>query len=165
MNRKLLSIGMVVAGLTALAIFMMPALAQDKPATTVPPPPAKEVTIAGKLVDLHCLMAGCPAKEDPAKCFVECVKNGVPVAVETPTGLVILGNMKGIGKMVEPLALQNVEAKGKLYEKHGVKYLDLLSIQKVAEKPTTPPAKPAEKPTTPPAKPADKPATPPATGH
>jgi len=158
MNRKLWTVGIVVVGLAAVAAFMMPAAAQDKPATAAPPPPAKEMTITGKLVDLHCLMAGCPAKEDPAKCFVECVKNGVPVAVETPTGLVILGNMKGIAKMVEPLALQQVEAKGKLYEKHGVKYLDLLTIQKAAEKA---PLQPVE----PPAKPADKPADKPATGH
>lgn len=152
---KMLTVGVFLAAVAAVAICFAPSFAQDKPAAAVTPV-AKEVTITGKLVDVFCFVAGCPAKEDPAKCCAECIKNGVPAAIETPTGLVLVGQgTKGCAKLLEPLAMANVEAKGKIYEKGGLKYLDIIEIKKAADKPADKPvAKPTDKPV---AKPIDKP--------
>ena len=50
----------------------------------------------------------------------------------TPTGLVVLGQgTAGAGKTLIPLAFQDVEVQGKLYEKGGVKYLDITSAEAV----------------------------------
>jgi hypothetical protein len=161
MNRKTLMCVLGV-GLAAVAVCMFTGLdqvfAQPKTETAQPPkmsPVGKEVTMTGKLVDLHCFMAGMGAsKEDPAKCAADCIKSGVPAALETPTGLVILGKgLKGAGEF-SAMALQQVEVKGKLYEKAGLKYIDVTTVQKMgAEKPAA--EKPVEKKMD---KPADKPA-------
>lgn len=94
----------------------------------------KEVTLVGKIVDLQCYMTGEYATKDQAECVRKCIRAGVPVALETDKGLVIVGmGYQGPAREVEKHALAMVEVKGKLYEKHGVKYVDITSA-----KPTKP---------------------------
>ena len=60
------------------------------------------------------------------------IRLAVPAALETPTGLVVLGQgTAGAGKTLIPLAFQDVEVQGKLYEKGGVRYLDITSAKAV----------------------------------
>jgi hypothetical protein len=159
MTRKTWSVAVV--GLAALAICLLPsfmAVAQEKAPAATPPPAAKEVTLTGKLTDLHCFMAGCPATEkDPVKCAKECIEKGVPAVLEVEKGIVILGKgMEGGAKLFAPLAGQQVEVKGKVYEKAGVKYMDVVEAKKAGEKaPEKAPAKTEIKPDK-----TDKPATP-----
>jgi hypothetical protein len=163
MTRKTWTVAIV--GMAALAICLVPsfmAVAQEKGQAAAPPPAAKEVTLTGKLGDLHCFMVGMPATEkDPVKCAKECIEKGIPAVLETDKGIVILGKgLEGGAKLFAPLAGQQIEAKGKVYEKAGVKYMDVTEIKKAGgEKPTEKPpvAKPVEpkgdKPTAGPAKP------------
>ena len=136
-----------------VVLLLCPALlgwyaSADEPTGQAQPPPAKpimketaakEATLTGRIVDLHCYMTGDYATADHAKCTAECIKKGVSAALETATGLVLLGNgMEGTARKVELFALQNVQVRGKIYEKHGLKYLDITEIKKADVEPTEP---------------------------
>ena len=50
-------------------------------------------------------------------------------------GLILLGKgPKGVAKEVASLVLKRVEAKGKLFERHGVRYLDIASVKPAPER-------------------------------
>ncbi|HUU96423.1 MAG TPA: hypothetical protein VM487_11835 [Phycisphaerae bacterium] len=90
----------------------------------------KEVTLVGKIVDLQCYMTGEYPTKDQAECARKCIRAGVPAALETDNGLVIVGmGQRGPGREIEKHAMATVELKGKLYEKHGVKYIDIASVK------------------------------------
>ncbi len=90
----------------------------------------KEVTLVGKIVDLQCYMTGEYPTRDQAECARKCIRAGVPAALETENGLMILGmGHRGPGREIEKHAMATVELKGKLYEKHGVKYIDIVSVK------------------------------------
>ncbi|MBK9120385.1 MAG: hypothetical protein IPM18_12405 [Phycisphaerales bacterium] len=142
MNQKVWLTGLaaLVTWSTVGALF-----AQER--APAPAPVGKEVTLTGTIVDLHYyLLGGYP--ENKEKCTSDCIKAGVPVALATSEGLIILGQgPTGPAKSCMPLALQAVEVHGKLYEKQGVKYLDIMSVKKVTPKPAAAahPAPPAER--------------------
>jgi len=133
-----------IAAVAALAVLVIPsflnwltpapqALAQDRPGAAQPGG-AREVTLSGRVVDLHCFMTGQYPSADRAKCTADCIRNGVPAGLETPTGVVVFGQgTTGPAKTLLPLAYEQVEATGKLYEKAGVKYLDIASLAKAGE--------------------------------
>jgi hypothetical protein len=126
------TVGIVAAGVLVFTLGLSTLLAQDKPLKPLGQPEmqGREATLTGKIVDLHCVMAGAPKEKDAAKCTAKCLKEGVPAALETEQGLVLLGKgMDGFGREASRHALAMVEVKGKLYEKHGLKYLDVRSIK------------------------------------
>lgn len=126
------TVGIVAAGVLVFTLGLSTLLAQDRPSKPLGQPAiqGKEVTLTGKIVDLHCFMTGAPEEKDAAKCAAKCLKEGVPAALETGNGLILLGKgMNGIGREASRHALSMVEVKGKLYEKHGLKYLDVTSIK------------------------------------
>lgn len=95
---------------------------------------AREVTLEGRIVDLHCFMTGQQPSTDTVKCTADCIRAGVPAALETSTGLFVLGQgAGGAVKTLVPMAYQEVEAHGKLYEKDGVKYLDIITIEMIED--------------------------------
>jgi hypothetical protein len=130
------TVGIVVAGVLFVTLGLSTLLAQDQPPKS-PGQPAmqgKEVTLTGKVVDLHCFMTGVTRDKYAAKCTQKCLREGVPAALETDGGLILLGKgMTGIGREASRHALGMVEVKGKLYEKHGLKYLDAASMKEVKE--------------------------------
>jgi hypothetical protein len=92
--------------------------------------PARDVTLVGKIVDLHCCMTGKFPSTDQVKCTRECIRAGVPAALETEEGLIVLGQgPKGPARTIDDLAFQFAEVKGKLYERDGLRYLDLTSAK------------------------------------
>ena len=95
--------------------------------------PPREVTMTGRVVSVHAYMAGQFASPDQAKSTADNIRAGVPAALDTPTGLILLGQgTTGVGRTLIPLAFQEVEVRGKLYEKGGVKYIDIASVEAVA---------------------------------
>jgi hypothetical protein len=92
----------------------------------------RDVTLTGKIVDLQNVMTGKYASSDHARCTLECIKAGVPAAIETDDGLVVIGEgTKGPRQALLPLAFKAVELKGKLYERGGVRYIDLTSAKAI----------------------------------
>lgn len=128
-------IGAVIVGLWTASGQVRGQATEKRPAKTgaVRPPtvgerPPKEVTLAGRVVSLHQYMTGRDSP-DTAKAMADGIRAGGAAALETPSGLVIVGqgNTSAI-RVLLPLAYQQVEAHGKLYEKGGVKFLDLDTV-------------------------------------
>lgn len=92
----------------------------------------QDVVLTGKLVDLQSHMTGKTPSGDKMKAAQESIRSGVPTALETEDGLIVIGmGERGPSRLLVPLALQTVELKGKLYEKDGVQYLDLASARAI----------------------------------
>jgi hypothetical protein len=88
----------------------------------------RDVTLTGKIVDLHSYMTERFVSSDHVKCTENCIRAGVPAALETEDGLVIIGQgVTGAARTLAPLAFQQVELKGTLHERHGIRYIDLTS--------------------------------------
>jgi hypothetical protein len=89
-------------------------------------PKPEDVTLVGLVVDLQTYMTEKCANDDFVKCTRDNIRGGVPVALETEDGLVIVGmGDKGPARLLVPLAYQNAEVSGKLYDRDGVLYLDM----------------------------------------
>lgn len=111
-------------------------------------PPPRDVTLTGTVVDLHSFMTERYESSDKAKCTRDCIRAGVPAALETQEGLVVIGEgTKGAARTIMELAFQTAELKGKLYEKHGLRYIDITSAK--AAKPKPEPEPDVEDPWTP----------------
>lgn len=98
----------------------------------------RDVTLTGRIVDLHSYMTGKFASSDPIRSTRACIQAGVPVAVEVPDGLIVVSQgTKGPRKMLARLAYQQVELKGRLYERGGLRYIDIFDadLAKSAEEP------------------------------
>ncbi|MBX3393852.1 MAG: hypothetical protein KF841_00650 [Phycisphaerae bacterium] len=126
----------VTAGLGVAALMAMEnPQGTQKPATSTPPVPVvqgKEVTLEGRVVDLQCFMSEKFANSDHAKCTADCIKAGVPAAIETKSGLVLIGmGTKSPSAQLFPFALENAKITGKLYDRAGVRYIDMERIEKV----------------------------------
>ena len=133
------TVAIAVAAVAAATILASALYAGDKQDRQDKKRAPREVTLTGKVVDLHCYMTERFPSADAVKSTRECLRVGVPAALETDDGLIIIGKgPKGPAQDIAPLALQNVELKGKLYERHGLRYIDVVSA-KAAKK--TPPVK------------------------
>lgn len=90
----------------------------------------RDVTLTGRIVDLQNFMTGTFASSDKVKCTRDCIRAGVPAALKTDDGVILLGEgVKGPQRTLAPLALRFVEVKGKLYERDGLRYIDMASVQ------------------------------------
>jgi len=97
-------------------------------------PRGQETTVTGRLVDIQSFMTGKHPGGDPRKSSQEAIRAGVPSAIETEDGMIVIGmGERGPARLLSPLALQQVELKGRLYEKEGLTYLDLISAKAVKE--------------------------------
>lgn len=131
LKRKMVAT-LVVAGALGAAAFGMKAFASDPPKGFME---GKEATLEGRIVDLHCFMTQKYSSADHAKCTAECIRAGVPSALETSSGLVIIGEgAKSPSAQLAPLALENARITGKLYERDGVRYIDLTKVEKEVTK-------------------------------
>lgn len=95
----------------------------------------EDVTLVGTIVDLQSLMTGKFTGTDPVRATQDCIRQGVPAALETEDGLIVIGmGERGPSRTLIPLALKKVEVKGKLYDKDGLQYLDMASATLVKDK-------------------------------
>lgn len=134
-----------------------PKPAKDKEAgPKVRVPVAQNVSLTGRLVDLHSFMTDSYPNQDRAKTTAELIKAGVPAGLDTPAGLIVLGmGTKSPADRLAPLAYQDVEVKGKLWLWRGARYLEITSISKAKAVDTRgTPARPPTVGATPASKPA-----------
>jgi hypothetical protein len=132
MTRRIFTSTLVVTAGFAAAAIGMKALAGDPP---VKFKQGSETTLEGRVVDLECLMTGKFATKDHAKCTADCIRAGVPAALETPGGLVLIGEGgKSPSAQLVPFAFENVKIVGKLYERDGVRYIDMTKVEKAPAK-------------------------------
>ena len=117
----------VAAGVAVAVLFTSVLMAGGDRDKTVPP---KDVTLTGKIVDLQSFMTGKFESSDHVKCTQRCIQAGVPAALETQDGLIVIGEgSKGPARTITPLAFRYAELKGKLYERKGVQYIDVASAK------------------------------------
>ena len=118
----------VIAAGVAAAVLCTSVLIAGGDRDKVPPP--RDVTLTGKIVDLQSFMTDKFESSDHAKCTQRCIQAGVPAALETEDGLIIIGEgSKGPARTITPLAFRYAELKGKLYEREGIKYIDVASAK------------------------------------
>jgi len=140
----MLAITILVSGGTWMATDAHGQAQPGKPRSKVPqaarptPPtaerPAREITLTGRVVTVQAYMAPSPGSADPTRAIADSLRAGGAAALESPMGLVILGQGNtGAMRLLLALAGEQVEAHGKLFEKGGVKYLDLDDIAVVEE--------------------------------
>ena len=94
-------------------------------------PVSRNVTLTGRLVDLHSFMTDSYPTADRAKTTTERLKAGVPAGLDTAAGLILLGSgLKNAADKLIPLAYEEVEVKGKLHYRRGARYLEFTSVSK-----------------------------------
>ena len=116
----------LVVGLSIGFVFASTLLAIARPKNPKP----EDVTLVGLVVDLQTYMTEKCPNDDFAKCTRDNIRGGVPAALETEDGLVIIGmGDKGPARLLVPLAYQNAEVTGKLYDRDGLLYLDMTAAK------------------------------------
>ncbi len=91
----------------------------------------RESTLRGKLVDLRSWMTG-EYGNDHTKTMTDNLRSGVPAVLDTPAGPIFVGSARSIVDKVTPFANQDAQISGKLYDRHGLRYVDLTAIEKPA---------------------------------
>jgi len=111
-----------------------PQQASARPGVQAAGHPAREITLTGRVVTVQSYMMPSPGSADSTRAVTDSLRAGGAAALESPMGLVILGqgNTGGM-RLLLPLADQQVEIHGKLFEKGGVKHLDIDTIDAVEE--------------------------------
>lgn len=67
--------------------------------------------------------------KEGSKC-AKCIRNGVPCAIDSDQGLVILGKEdKGAGDELAQYASRQITVRGQLFERNGLKYLEIQDVQ------------------------------------
>lgn len=109
----------------------------------------EEVIIIGRIVDLQSYFSGEYASDDPTRETRDNIRAGVPAGLEIDDGVVVIGMGKqNPARKLLPLAYQEVELTGKLYEVDGLLYVDMQDVKSVGgeepargEAPTEPPTR------------------------
>lgn len=120
--------------LTVLAAVSVLVLAGAKGVEAGDHGEGKEVTIKGEVLDMFCFMKHPDSGQGPghAKCAKSCINKGLPVGFLVEDGAVYLV----IGKDHEPASKLIVDFAGRqslltgmIYEHHGVKSIEVVSIK------------------------------------
>jgi len=134
MTKRGLQTMILFGGLVAVVASPMLMAGGGRKRPERPGKPPRDVTLTGKLVDLQSFMSGRFADEDPARATQNSIRAGVPAALETENGLIVLGmGERGPARILLPLAYQNVEVKGRLYERTGLRYIDISTARVVTD--------------------------------
>ena len=89
-------------------------------------PRPKEVTLAGTITDLHSYVTD---ESRPARNVQRLIRGGIPAILDTKAGPVLLGGAsKQYRKDLLKLVHEDVQVEGELYEKRGLRYLDVASL-------------------------------------
>ena len=126
-----LATALIVVLITSIGLSTL--AAQDRRGSSERAAEAKEVTLSGTLVDLQCYMSGKLSEKNAVESARACIRRGVPAALETKDGVIVMGMAKGTSAKLALNVLNTVEVAGVLYEKHGLKYLEVASIKAVKQ--------------------------------
>ena len=133
MTRKRIALSTVCLSMLAMAMYVVQvrAMTPDEKSQSKD----REVTLTGQVVDLHTFMIEKSASaEEAAKKSTACIREGVPTALKTKDGLVILGQgTQSPARAVLPLAFKNAEVTGNLFTKDGIRYLDITGAKPASE--------------------------------
>ncbi len=135
LNRKAGMFVAVVSAVTVAVVLLNPLMAEPQAAKKEKKAveQGREMTFVGKIVDLQNFMNGKYPSDDKAKCTADALKAGVPAAIDTPSGLVVIGQAgNSPSKTLIPLAFTRAKVSGKYYEKNGLKYIDIASATSAA---------------------------------
>jgi len=95
---------------------------------------SREVTLHGTVVCIHTYVTGEAVTPEKMKAIGDAIRNGAPAALETKTGLVVLGQgTTNPGRLLFPYAMRSVKIKGRVYDKGGFKYLDFAEVKQAKE--------------------------------
>jgi hypothetical protein len=142
-NLRWIIVSVVLAGASALVLAPLSVRAQaGTPGRAKPGQPRnqtttsrapREVTLTGRVVSVHAYMTG-QIDEESAKATTDSLRAGGAAALETPQGLILLGqgNTGGM-RLLLPLAHQQVEAHGRIYDKGGLKFMDFDIVRAVPD--------------------------------
>lgn len=95
----------------------------------------KEVTLEGEVLDLYCFMNHPDNSQGTghAKCATSCIKKGLPIGFmsDGEVYLIVGKEHNSAADLVADLAGQKSRIKGMLITHHGVKAIELESIEKL----------------------------------
>jgi len=127
-RRSILVLPAIVAGVIVGASSLRAGSDRNKPKKP------EDVVLIGKVVDLQSFMTSKFSAGDPVRTTQDCIRQGVPAALATEEGLIVIGmGDRGPSRILLPLAMKNVEIKGRLYEKDGIQYIDMVSASPIKE--------------------------------
>jgi len=129
MTAKKTALATVCVSVLAMAMYVV--RAQDTAPEAASQTEPQVVTLTGQVVDLHTFMTGNsePSKENVKK-SAACIREGVPAALKTKDGLVILGKgTKSPAPDIRALALSEAEVTGTIFSKDGIEYLDMREVK------------------------------------
>ncbi|MCG3138399.1 MAG: hypothetical protein HJJLKODD_02262 [Phycisphaerae bacterium] len=113
---------MMAVGLTWLTAYAGPPRRQHRD---------EEATVmSGKLVDLKSYMSEELEGDELVRMIQSNLREGIPAAIETKEGLVVVGWDRKIPKAkVLQMANQDIEVRGLLYEKSGLHYMQVTAVR------------------------------------
>lgn len=92
----------------------------------------EEIVLVGTIVDLQSYMTEEFTSDDPVKSTRAAIRAGVPAALETDEGLVVIGmGNKNPARKLVPLAYREVELTGRLYDEEGFEYIDMSAVRPI----------------------------------
>ncbi|MEK6677338.1 MAG: hypothetical protein AABZ47_17010 [Planctomycetota bacterium] len=128
MNRRVRLMGVAALGLSAVVLTASLRAGPERSKTATAP---REVNLVGKITDLHSYMTAKPGTAASAKVAQQAIRSGVPAVIETEDGIVLVGQgEKGPMRTLLPFAGRDAELKGRLYEKDGLRYIDIVTASR-----------------------------------
>jgi hypothetical protein len=119
----------------------VPAAAQAMPAQgqmkKMEPPPSKEVTITGTVIDVSCKFGQGLGGEEHKMCSQICADRGLPLAILGSDGQLYIPASAGMpgdaqNERLKEFAEQQVTVKGKVFKAAGAQAIQIASITKKA---------------------------------
>ena len=110
----------MIAGLASVSALLAGGQRSDSQKPT-------ETTLVGTITDLGSYMTG---EQRAARESRRLIRSGIPVVLDTDRGPVVLGGTSKTARgLMLRLVFEEVEVKGMLYERHGLRYFDTAFVQ------------------------------------
>jgi len=127
-------ISVAVLGL-ALAVYALPALAQQEHAAAAAPKEAKKVvnaSVTGEVVDMGCYMGHGARGEKHIACATKCIDGGMPMGLLTDKGVLYLLTLDHDNadpyNSLKTMAGKMVTVTGPVLSRNGMKGLDVTAV-------------------------------------
>lgn len=93
-------------------------------------------TITGEVMDTFCYATKDAQGKEHSQCASSCIKAGVPMAIRTPDGKLyfpLREDHKPANALFEKFGGLNVKTSGPVYEKNGVKFIVVKSVEVIKD--------------------------------